>query len=401
MKIYDTMASGKTEIIRQSAKLLAVGTSEFDPCAVEGTDTGPFDLECIKRAFRVAGCQPAGRAHPNAQSVAALSSMTWNQINKRFKDLHDLTNNADPDVQDKAMNDCLGFQFGRVEPKKCDTLPNSYTPTQSTIIGKADMTGDYVLSFNITPTGIIGWGWGNIVRFQQAPGALGDCCNFGARSPAIWFFPGSLNLHVRIGDRIDGNWGIDTDPIPLGQTSSFKLECIGRSVRVTVNGRVYAATQPTNRFAGNMVVYGSDPYYPPAQARISAFSYTVGGSVGAPTGAPSRSIAAVAAPAADAARAQKEAADRAAAALAARVAASAAAARAAAENSARALAASRAAAQAAAVREAAARAAAQQRAAIEAAQRAAMARLPKPTIQLPKFQPPPLPQFRGRFQRHR
>jgi hypothetical protein len=29
-----------------------------------------------------------------------------------------------------------------------------------------------------------------------------------------------------------------------------------------------------------------------------------------------------------------------------------------------------------------------------------MARLPKPSFQLPKFQPPP-PTFRGRFQRHR
>lgn len=401
MKIYDTMASGKTEIIRQSAKLLAVGTSEFDPCAVEGTDTGPFELDCVKRAFRVAGCQPAGKAHPNAQSVTALSSMTWNQINKKFKDLHDLTNNADPDVQDKAMDDCLGFTFGRIEPKKCDTLPTSYTPAQSTVIGKADMTGDYVLSFNITPTGIVYGGWGNLIRFQQAPGGLGDCCNFGARSPAIWFFPDRLNLHVRIGDRIDGNWGIDTDPIPLGQTSSFKLECIGRSVKVTVNGRVYESTQPTNRFAGNMVVYGSDPWYPAAQARISAFSYTVGGRVSAPTGAPSLSLAAAAAPAADAARARKEEADRAAAALAARVAAAAAAAKAAADRSAAALAASRAAAQAAAVREAAARAAAQQRAAIEAAQREAAARLPKPTFQLPRFQPPPPPTFRGRFQRHR
>ena len=398
LKIYNTMASGKTERIRQSAKLLAVGTSEFDPCTVEGSDTGPFELDCVQRAFRVAGCQPGGKAHPNAQSVTALSSMTWNQINKKFSDLHDLTNNADPEVQDKAMDDCLGFKFSRVEPKKCDTLPTSYTPTQSTLIGKADMTGDYVLSFNITPTGIVYGGWGNIIRFQQAPGGLGDCCNFGARSPAIWFFPDRLNLHVRVGDRIDGNWGIDTDPIPLGQTSSFKLECIGRSVKVTVNGRVYESTQPTNRFAGNMIVYGSDPWYPAAQARISAFSYTVGGrGGGAPAGTTGSSLAASAAPARPAAAAAagpeaaaaqaKDAADKAAAALAAKVAASAAAAKAAADNSAAALAASRAAAQAAAVKDAAAKAAAQQKAALEAAQKAAAARLPKPNLQMPNMQP--------------
>ena len=426
MKIYNTMAAGKTERVRQSAKLLAVGTSEFDPCTVEGSDIGPFELECVQRAFRVAGCQPGGKMAPTARSVTELSSMTWNQINKKFSDLHDLTNNADPEVQDKAMDDCLGFKFGRVEPKKCDTLPTSYIPAQTTIIGKADMTGDYVLSFNITPTGVVG-NWANIVRFQQAPGGLGDCCNFGARSPAIWFFPGALNLHIRIGDRTDGNWGINTDPIPLGQTSSVRIECIGRSVKVIVNGRLYQDTQPTYRFYGNMIVYGSDPFYPAAQARVSAFSYTIGsGRATQPAAAPSPSLAAAAAPAprsstdiapsrpappptpppaprpspptapgnaasgapAAVAAAALNATKKAAEANAAKVAASAAAAKAAAENSAAAVAAAKAAAQAAAVKAAAANAAAKQKAAAEAAQRALMARLPKPNFQLPKLQMP-------------
>ena len=119
MAIYNTISRGKTEKIRQSAKLLAIGTSEFDVCTSDGNEVGPFNTTCLQRAFRSAGCQPAGRAYPNANNVAALSSMTWDQINTTFKKVYDTMSSKDLTVQDKAMQDCVGFKYERKPIEKC------------------------------------------------------------------------------------------------------------------------------------------------------------------------------------------------------------------------------------------------------------------------------------------
>jgi hypothetical protein len=100
----------------------------------------------------------------------------------------------------------------------------------------------------------------------------------GQRSPAIWFFPGELKFHVRIGDTSDGNWGMNTDSIPLNQESSFRLECKGNSVTVTVNERVYKATQPSARPSGNAIVYATSPWHSAANAYLENLCYTGGGS---------------------------------------------------------------------------------------------------------------------------
>ena len=119
MAIYNTISRGRTEKIRQSAKLLAIGTSEFDVCTSDGNEMGPFNTTCLQRAFRSAGCQPAGAAYPNANNVSALSSMTWDQINSTFKKVYDTMSSKDLTVQDKAMQDCLGFKYERKPIEKC------------------------------------------------------------------------------------------------------------------------------------------------------------------------------------------------------------------------------------------------------------------------------------------
>jgi len=118
-QIYNTITRGKTELVRQSAKLLAVGTTEFDPCTVDGKQTGPFDVTCAQRAFRQAGCQPAGTAYPSASSVTELASMTWDQVNASFQKLHSATGSGSPEAQDKAMQQCLGIKYTRPPPLPC------------------------------------------------------------------------------------------------------------------------------------------------------------------------------------------------------------------------------------------------------------------------------------------
>lgn len=154
-------------------------------------------------------------------------------------------------------------------------LSSSYKPQINRVLGTVPMTrGDYSLSFTIKPTGLVG-NWSNIIRFRSAAVPMADCCTPGQRSPAIWFFPGTLNLHVRIGDLNDGNWGINTDPIPMGQPVTFNLICKGNSVTLTLHKWSYTMKQPSSRAKGtNMTIYGSDPWYPAAQADITNLCYT-------------------------------------------------------------------------------------------------------------------------------
>lgn len=117
--IYNTIREGKTEIVRLSAKLLAVGTAEFDPCTYDDDTTGPFQLECAQRAFRTAGCQPAGSDYPNDNTVSELSTKTWAEVNSSFRDLRAKVDSANPGVQDSAMGRCLGYKFARPPPPIC------------------------------------------------------------------------------------------------------------------------------------------------------------------------------------------------------------------------------------------------------------------------------------------
>ena len=119
-------------------------------------------------------------------------------------------------------------------------------------------------------TGLNAIGWASsIVHFTT----LNNINDFGSRSPAIFFFPGSTRLHVRIGDSTNINWGLDTDALPLNVLTKVTLECNGKSVKLTVGATVYSATQPTNRFAGTLIVYAGDPWYAPAKAVINNLDY--------------------------------------------------------------------------------------------------------------------------------
>lgn len=137
-------------------------------------------------------------------------------------------------------------------------------------IGTIELTGDYILSFDVTLRTLYG-AWTNIIHFTTTGN---NCCSPGDRSPAIWFWPGATNFHVRIGDMADGNWGIDTPPIPLNQKVNFRLSCIGKSVSLITNGVVQNVTQPRARPSGKATVWMSDPWHAPPNALIENFCYT-------------------------------------------------------------------------------------------------------------------------------
>jgi hypothetical protein len=115
-KIYAGMTSGQSKMAREAAKWLVVGTNGFDICEFDAGANGPFPLTCMQRAFRQAGCQPAGGANPTAATASNYANMTWAQINTAFKDMRNTTKSPDADTQDKATADCLGIKYFRPPP---------------------------------------------------------------------------------------------------------------------------------------------------------------------------------------------------------------------------------------------------------------------------------------------
>jgi hypothetical protein len=157
---------------------------------------------------------------------------------------------------------------------QCIPLPTTLNllNSQNRKIGNVNVTGNYILSFNITPRAINHGAWANIIHFT----ITGRDWDNNSRVPAIWFWPGSLRLHVRIGDIGPGgwNWGQDSNHLPMNQKSSFRLECVDKKVTLTVNGDVWNITQPGRRPTGNATIYAGNPWYPSANALLENLCYT-------------------------------------------------------------------------------------------------------------------------------
>lgn len=141
---------------------------------------------------------------------------------------------------------------------------------QGNRIGEIEVTGDYTLSFDVTLRSTNPQ-WSNIIHFSTTGN---NCCSPGDRCPAIWFWPGTSRLHVPIGDMANGNWYIDTNPIPMNQKVNVKLICKGRSVSLVAAGQVINVTQPTARPTGKAIVWASDPWHYAANALIENLCYT-------------------------------------------------------------------------------------------------------------------------------
>lgn len=146
----------------------------------------------------------------------------------------------------------------------------SLTPRFNTRVGTVQINGDYTLSMTIRPTGLLG-DWASIIRFSLRDG---NCCEVGQRAPGIWFFPGQTRLHVIVGDTQNGNWGVNTAAgIPMNSNTTFRLDCIGSSVVLTVNNEVIRVTQPSRRATGLANIFVGDAFYQPAKCQITNLSF--------------------------------------------------------------------------------------------------------------------------------
>eukprot|EP00731_Ephydatia_muelleri_P003880 Em0002g56a len=153
----------------------------------------------------------------------------------------------------------------------CLNLPDSQTLARSHPIAVISGKADYRLTFDIIPTGYT-YSWGSILHFTT----INDLADFGSRSPALWFWPGTTRLFATIGDTTNFNWGLDTtDALPLNVRTAVTIECKGKDVKLIVGTRVYPGIQPNVRYAGNLIVYASDPWYEAAKASLYNIDYEI------------------------------------------------------------------------------------------------------------------------------
>jgi hypothetical protein len=120
-RIFEMTRSAPSNIARQAALWMAVGTKEFDNCDLDGKSTGPFPTQCLQQAFRSAGCQPAGAKYPSERNaVSEMANMTWEQVNAAFRKTYDAMQTDDPTKQNIALRDCLGRGTDfYVKPSEC------------------------------------------------------------------------------------------------------------------------------------------------------------------------------------------------------------------------------------------------------------------------------------------
>ena len=309
--------TGKTQAMKDwsDASVFCTGREITSPCDTPSKNTGPLSPECIIHLWNNQSSKktwqgtddPIGPTYslPDAvslfsqgpvdrscQATGTLSPVDpagkkkrdiiryWqgqggvNNVKTVMANLHRAANaqRVADDQLAPYFKQCYGdIQFAS-RPATVFKVPNNRLPpifniTRNTVLVQSlAMTQDYKLQFVIKPKTIQNQ-FTNILLFTKF--ANGDDWNaFGCRTPAIWFFPNELKLHVRIGGLSDYNWGMDVVGCELNKESAFSLECRGTSVKITLDGKTFSATHPDIRYSGNVTVYGSSKQHPAAVADI-------------------------------------------------------------------------------------------------------------------------------------
>lgn len=99
---------------------------EYDKC-MEYTDatTAPYDLDCMQKAFKMAGGQGAGLKYPTNENRTSyeLQYPTWGQLLAYFRQLKEKMSSDNVIVQEAALRDLLGVKretLNRISISKID-----------------------------------------------------------------------------------------------------------------------------------------------------------------------------------------------------------------------------------------------------------------------------------------
>lgn len=130
---------------------------------------------------------------------------------------------------------------------------------------------EYELSLDIYPTAKAS-GWTNILHMT----ATGDnCCDYGDRIPAIWFFDSSTRLHIVAGSTSNGNSNFNPEEeIPLNEWTTIRIRVEGGEGEIYYN-EVYKGTINSDMRMphDNTEVWLADPWHTASSAQLRNVKY--------------------------------------------------------------------------------------------------------------------------------
>jgi len=306
--------NGVTQSMKKwsDASVFCTGREITSPCDTPNKASGPLSPDCIVYLWKNQGskklwngksdpigptyytslakslfgigpversCQEAGTLSPVNPDGSKTGNIAYWQgkggldaVKSAMADLHRAANAqaAADDTLAPYFKQCYGnITFAaRPEPVfECSTnlLPTSFTPSRGNVLANnITMTQDYQLDFDITPTATIN-DWANILHFTTGD----NISKFGSRAPGLWFWPGTLNLYLIIGDSDNKDFVVGNGQLQgcsLNTKTHISIKCNATSIKVTIGTQSYTAVQPTYRYSGSLMVYGGDPWHgvPPA-----------------------------------------------------------------------------------------------------------------------------------------
>lgn len=133
-----------------------------------------------------------------------------------------------------------------------------------------DYPEQFVLTFKIYPQGKINK-HSSILRYTST---TDNCCRYGDRWLSLWFNPNSYSLLLIAGSTVDGNKAISENGVVGDKWNDIKIEAIGDTINLYINGMLKGSVPNTNRPATELNIYASDSHYDSANAKISDFTLT-------------------------------------------------------------------------------------------------------------------------------
>jgi hypothetical protein len=148
---------------------------------------------------------------------------------------------------------------------------NEMRLVQGTEFQTVDLPLDYEVGFTLTPDADMVDGWSNIIHISATGG---NCCNYGDRVPAVWFYANTRRMHVRDGSAGNGNNGCDPEEqLPAGERSTVQIQLQPGALAVLINGEAKCEGDRNDgrTIHENARVFASDPWHAATLATINNF----------------------------------------------------------------------------------------------------------------------------------
>merc|ERR1740124_491271 len=127
-------------------------------------------------------------------------------------------------------------------------------------------TTDYILRLTIEPHGTLN-GLSSIIHITNG----GNCCDYGTRSPALFFKSKTTFLQYVTGHNSKGDFAsVASKELAIDIKSEIELRVVGRKNTLVINGvEERSRTVKERALLSNVTVYLGNPWHPAADATIS------------------------------------------------------------------------------------------------------------------------------------